>query len=247
MDTLKFGKGNSKLGKETFTFSLPAGFTCPGASECLAFAHPDYGTIKDGPEQRFRCFSASTENLYASVRESRHRNLRLLQLNREHKAMVQLIMDSLPKEAKKVRIHVSGDFYSQSYFDAWLAVAQQRFDIVFYAYTKSIPYWAKQLTCLPENLVLTASMGGKFDDLATNLGLPYAKVVFSPEEAAEEGLQIDHDDSLASQIHPRVNIALLLHGKQPAGSSASKAQSAMTKRGIAFSYKFNKKTASKTP
>ena len=35
---LKFGSGNSKLAPNIFTFSLPAGYSCPGAKECLSRA-----------------------------------------------------------------------------------------------------------------------------------------------------------------------------------------------------------------
>ena len=37
-----------------------------------------------------------------------------------------------------VRLHDSGDFYSQEYLDAWKAVAKALPDMVFYAYTKSL-------------------------------------------------------------------------------------------------------------
>ena len=49
-----------------------------------------------------------------------------------------------------------------------------------------------------------------------------AKVVFSEAEAAELGLEIDHDDSHAAKPSLRDNsFALLIHGTQPKGSAAS--------------------------
>jgi hypothetical protein len=74
---------------------------------------------------------------------------------------------------------------------------------------------------LPENLVVTASRGGKYDDLIDLHGWKEALVVYSEAEAAERGLDIDHDDSHAA--FGSENFALLIHGTQPKGSHASKA------------------------
>ena len=52
-DWLSFGKGNAKLGEEIATFSIPAGWTCPGASQCLARANRETGVIADGSNQAF--------------------------------------------------------------------------------------------------------------------------------------------------------------------------------------------------
>jgi hypothetical protein len=57
--------------------------------------------------------------------------------------MGKLISESLPPEATIVRIHVSGDFYSEAYFLAWIDVAKQRPDVKFYAYTKSLHFGIK--------------------------------------------------------------------------------------------------------
>ena len=68
---LKFGQGNAKLDKAIATFSIPAGHTCPGADKCMARANRLTGKISDGKSQEFRCFSASSEAAFSSVRESR--------------------------------------------------------------------------------------------------------------------------------------------------------------------------------
>ena len=72
---------------------------------------------------------------------------------------------------------------------------------------------------LPENLVLTASRGGKFDDLIDVHGWKEAVVVYSEEEANELVLEIDHDDTHAAFGND--HFALLIHGTQPKGSAAS--------------------------
>jgi len=51
-----------------------------------------------------------------------------------------------------------------------------------------------------------------------------AVVVFSEQQAADLGLEIDHDDSHAARPDLRnQSFALLIHGVQPKGSEAAKA------------------------
>jgi hypothetical protein len=208
---LKFGRGNAKLDKEIATFSLPAGYSCPGASACLARADRASGKITDGPLSQFRCFAATAESAYRNVRESRWHNFELLK-GKTRDEMSSLILASLP-DNQIIRIHVSGDFFNESYFGAWIDVAHARPGTKFYAYTKSIPMWKALASSIPANLILTASEGGKYD--AQIGAFKTAKVVFSEEQAAALGLDIDHDDSHA--YDGQESFALLLHGTQAKG------------------------------
>ncbi len=230
---LKFGKGNAKLGSRIRTFSLPSGWTCPGAKECkskVVITKEGKRKVKDGPFTKFRCFSASNEALFPAVYNARQHNFKELKaVNRSLPKTARLIQDSLPGRTKWVRIHVAGDFYSQLYFDAWIVVANRNPDILFYAYTKSIPYWLKRLHKIPDNLLLTASFGGQYDALVKTNNLRYAKVVFTEAEAFKLDLEIDHDDSHA--YTPGGSFALLLHGTQPKGSEAAKAKVKLAGKG----------------
>ena len=86
METLlKFGEPNAKLKKmlkklslKLKTFTLPAGHTCPGANECLSRADRITGKIKDGPNTLFRCFAASAEAVYPSLRKMVWHNFELI-------------------------------------------------------------------------------------------------------------------------------------------------------------------------
>jgi hypothetical protein len=224
---LVFGKGNAKF-KDTYTFSLPAGHTCPYAVECLSKAGRADGKVKDGARTRFRCFAASMERMI-SIRTSRWRNLETLKACKSLGEMVALIRRSLPRKARTVRIHVSGDFFRQDYFDAWMIVAWTTPGVVFYAYTKAVPLWAARIGSIPDNFVLTASKGGSHDATAEVLGLRTARVVLSEGEAAALGLEIDHDDSHA--MRPGGDFALLIHGTQPPGSEAGKAWARLKREG----------------
>ncbi len=227
-ELLSFQKGNSKLGKNIFTFSIVSGYTCPFAKDCLAKVDRITGKLTDGPDTQFRCFSASQEALFPAVRKSRWENFEKIVNAIKNNTLVELIINSIPKKATIIRVHVAGDFFSQSYFNAWMQVARNRPDIIFYAYTKSIGFWVNQLGNIPSNFKLNASYGGKQDNLIEQYNLKYAKVVFSVEQAGN--LKIDHDDTSA-YIHDE-SFCLLIHNTQPKGSEASKALSKLRKLGI---------------
>ena len=229
---LKFSKPNSKI--DWPSFSLPAGWTCPGANECLAKVHVDdrgKRYLVDGKNAKFRCFSATAEAQYQQTYDARQHNLAALKALRTSAKMAAQLLADLPKSARTIRIHVSGDFFNQAYFDAWIAVAMARPGIRFYAYTKSLNFWVKRLGAIPENLVLTASEGGKYDRLIQKHQLKFARVVFSEAEAQAEGLAIDHDDSLASDPY-HGPFALLLHGTQAPKSEASRALVQLRRKGV---------------
>ncbi len=137
-------------------------------------------------------------------------------------------LNSIPKKATVIRVHVAGDFFNQAYFNAWMEVAKKRTDIIFYAYTKSIGYWVNQLGNIPSNFKLNASYGGKQDNLIEQYNLKSVKVVYTVEQAGD--MVIDHDDT--SAFMQDKSFALLLHGVQPKGSDASKALSVLKKQGI---------------
>jgi hypothetical protein len=236
--SLSFGKGNAKLSADILTFSLPAGYTCPGAHLCQSFANRETGKIKDGKHTSFRCFAASQESAYPNVRAARWQNFEALKACKSSAQMSELILRSLPADAKYVRIHVSGDYFSLAYLQAWLNVASQRPATIFYSYTKSAHLLAG--LDIPENFRITLSYGGKFDGLIESLGFKTARVVFDPVEAEALGLEIDHDDMHA--IEGAESFALLIHGTQPAGSEASQAIKALKAGKVKHSYS-SKKTA----
>jgi hypothetical protein len=254
--TLKISEPNSKI--DFYSFSLPAGWTCPGACLCLAKADKNTGKVTDGKEAQFRCFAASAETIFRTVREARWNNLDILKglKTREEmaKALIRLIGTKVPKVFRNIiRFHVSGDFFNEAYFQAWIAVANYFPSTIFYGYTKSLPIWLKFRKNVPRNLRLVASFGGKFDEMIDKGNLRFSKVVFSEEEAAnyplsrywqrklgrKKGLKIDHDDSLL--FAGEEPFALLLHGMQKAGSVAAKALSAMGGKSGKSGYNEDKK------
>jgi hypothetical protein len=222
-----------------YTFSLPAGVSCPFAIECKTIADKAWGFITDGIKQLYRCYAASDEARSPQVRAARHWNFDLLKHETEDE-MFRRLQASLPKKAQIVRIHVSGDFFNQKYFNAWARIAKNNPHILFYAYTKSLKYWIDYELAIPNNLKLTASWDNSNSFIITMKNLKYARVVFSEEEAAELGLEVDHDDSHA--YGGDKSFALLIHGTQPKGTMAAKAKNTLAAAGVKHSYARNKRT-----
>lgn len=253
---LKFSQPNTKLKKlaktefarpwleptasrgkrKVYSLDLLSGWTCPFAVDCKAKVYVLENMkkkLRDDPRAKFRCFSATEEVAFPTVYNLRNRNLQALRRLKTAEEMADALQAAMPADAGIIRIHVGGDFFAPEYFDAWIILAKRRPDVLFYAYTKSIPYWVARIDDLPDNLSMTASRGGSRDDLIDEYGLKEAEVIYDPDHA--NGREIDHDDSHAAN-KSQGSFALLLHGQQPAGSEASKALKSMKERGIEFAY-----------
>ncbi len=229
-EKLKFGVGNAKLSMSIAHFSLPAGHSCPFAKECLSKSNRLTGKIIDGHHCRFRCFAATGEARSTTVRKARWHNFETVRNARTVERIAKVIQDNLPEGMDKIRVHVSGDFFSETYFLAWLTVAYNNPMVTFYGYTKALPHLVKYAKHIPNNFRFTASKGGTHDHLIAEHGLISAEVVFSLEEAQDKGLAIDHDDSLA--FSRTEDFALLLHATQPEGTPASAAWAKLMRDGI---------------
>lgn len=222
---LTLSKGNDKMQHMSVVYlSLPAGYTCPFADICKSTAHKHGGRFKDNNLAikdfgDIRCYAASAEVAYPNVRKARWRNYDLLRkFKGDINGMAKLIVNSLNffeqknPQIKLFRIHESGDFWSQEYFDAWLIAARARPDILFYAYTKALPLWQTRKDDIPTNLRLIASEGGTHDDLIDKEQFRKAIIVQDQGEAIEKRLHIDANDFLAA--FGDKDFALLVHGVQ---------------------------------
>lgn len=199
---------NEKLAKTTGTgfynivgFGLPADHTfldanlverntCPGALACKAV-----------------CFAKQGRYVQKNVKGARAFNLAFTQ----SAGFVDGIIADLKRMRKvdTVRIHDSGDFYSQEYFDKWCAIAAAVPYITFYAYTKSLHL---DIDGAPANLRITQSLGGKYD-ARVNLDAPHSRI-FSTHEDRERAGYIDGNLSDAPAIQGLVQIGLVYHGQR---------------------------------
>ena len=260
---LSFSNANAKLealydvpelgrwlmnGRHVYSLDLLSGWSCPFASDCLSKVH-ETGEIslsgnprvklKDGPNTQFRCFSASQEALLPNVYAKRKHNYDTLKGLKSFTAMTERLCEDLPKKCGILRFHVGGDFFNDEYFLAAIHMAKAHPDRLFYAYTKSLKYWNQFADMLGDvdNFVLTASRGGRDDDMIDQDNLRESVVVFSEQEAYNKGLEIDHDDSHAAVPEWRnTSFALLVHGVQPKGSKAAEALKVLKRNKVKHSY-----------
>ena len=144
-------------GTEFWNFNLPPGKTCPGAGGCF--------TSKI-------CFGLQGRYLFSNVVESMEENLRLTKQDDFVERMDSEVKWRNKNARKKgnemfVRVHDVGDYYSIEYARKWIEIAARNPDVIFYSYTKSVPFWNELIDNdeKPDNLHITFSKMGKYDDL----------------------------------------------------------------------------------
>jgi len=191
----KFVKKKTYYIGEVYEYNLPTGTTCPFAMECKVVVDKVTGKF-DVTKGQYRCYASSAER-FPAVRNHRHNNFDFVKNGG---------VPTIPKDCKAIRIHSSGDFFNQSYFDMWVKLAKDNPNIEFWAYTKSLKYWINRLNDIPNNLILTASYGGKTDDLIEKFNLKNVKVYASIEDVPKNR-PIDTNDKFARI--PNINFALL--------------------------------------
>lgn len=195
MTKAKFVKKKTYYTGTVYEWNLPTGTTCPFALECKVTVDRHTGKF-DVKKGQYRCYAASAER-FPAVREMRWNNFEYV-LNGG--------IPEIPKDCKAIRIHMSGDFFNQKYFDMWIELAKENFNIEFWAYTKSLKYWVNRINDIPNNLTLTASYGGKDDYLIEQYNLKNVKV-YQKESEVPIDRPIDNNDDWARK--PNVNFALL--------------------------------------
>jgi hypothetical protein len=88
----------------------------------------------------------------------------------------------------------------------WLKVAENNANVELWAYTKSLRYWVNRLNDIPNNLILTASYGGREDNLIDEYNLKNV-IVYKSADLVPNNRPIDYNDDWARK--PNVNFALL--------------------------------------
>lgn len=196
--------GNRELAKDgIFTWTLPAlnarlsngknHITCPNAGICANLCYARSGTYN-----------------FSNVKKAHLAKLEMV-LNDLEGWKLQLVLELQAKRyrgGKWVRIHDSGDFFSNAYFEAWVRIARSTPDVRFYAYTKEVKM-VKSYT-LPENLIIIFSMGGKQDRLIDTNVDRHADVFPTLEALLDAGYtdQEDSDILAATMLNNKVGIVV---------------------------------------
>jgi histidyl-tRNA synthetase len=191
---MKFVKNTKYYTGTVYEWNLPTGHTCPFALECLVKVDRQTGKFEN-KSNAYRCYAASPER-FPAVRNHRWTNYEYVLAGNK---------PELPKGCTAVRIHAAGDFFNQAYFDMWVEIAKENPDVEFWAYTKSLKYWVNRINEIPANLVLTASAGGRNDELIDQYKLKHVQVV--KDETLAPAQLVDTNDNLARI--PELNFYLI--------------------------------------
>lgn len=113
--------------------------------------------------------------------------------------------------APLVRIHDSGDFYSDDYMATWAHIATLRPDVLFYAYTKEVSRARRVLANgAPPNLLLVFSLGGKEDHLLdlTEGGDRHADVFPDEQAVWDAGYYSQEPHDLLCVVSPSTRVGI---------------------------------------
>jgi len=197
--------GNRELRADgIFTWTLPAlaaklstgknMLVCPSAGVCAQLCYARSGTYN-----------------FSNVKKAHTRNLELIvddaegwknQLTNELKA-------KRYQGGKSVRIHDSGDFFTEQYFLLWLDIAKENPHVFFYAYTKEVAMVKKHE--LPDNFVIIFSMGGTQDHLVDKEKDRHADVFPSIEALEEAGYSDQEESDLLAATLPTTKIGIVVN------------------------------------
>lgn len=197
---------NSKLKKDNiYQFSLPAYKsiifkdnqeqelkTCPNAGKCVAY-----------------CYASSGNYISKNVILTHSRNLNFV-INFPEEFVNLAIKEISEKKISILRIHDSGDFFSEDYLNLWFRIIEANPNVKFYAYTKQVSMF--KLKILPKNFTVVFSFGGKEDNLIDEKKDRFSKVFKNESVLNKLSFQnVSSSDLKASQKRFR-KIGLIAHG-----------------------------------
>lgn len=166
--------------------------TCPYAGMCADICYADQGRMG---------MPAAT-----SARERNLSHINRMTMPQMRDALIEDIGNM--RKTTHIRIHDSGDFFSRAYYHAWIEVAESCPDLIFYAYTKSIPFLDWNLH--PGNFRIVQSIGGKRDD-DIDRERPHARI-FATEAERKRARYCDGNASDMPAVLGQLRIGLVYHG-----------------------------------
>lgn len=190
-----------------FNFGIPAfksqdgTVTCPNAKNCVS-----------------GCYARSGAYRFSQVKTAYERRLSFVRSPLFCLETVRQIKTQWAKAKKKdkkilIRIHDSGDFFSEQYTRDWLRIIRSfrtTQDVTFYAYTKQVALFKLIQDDVPNNLMIIYSYGGHQDHLIDPERDRHAKVFENETDVPASYIDASHDDKLA--LTQNKKIALVYHG-----------------------------------
>lgn len=197
-------KKSSKNGTHLYNWTIPAYksetglITCPNASKCVA-----------------GCYARS--GMYAMpVQHQAHENKLALSRTKGFEQVMVYTIDKLLKKHGNdkifIRVHDSGDFYSETYLQAWhdiMDAYKSEIRLHFYAYSKMVELTRKWHD--RSNFTLIYSYGGLQDRMIDPKRDRHSKVFESETDLIAAGYSDASNNDLIA-IGPNNKIGLIYHG-----------------------------------
>ena len=168
---------------------------CPFAKDCIKYCYAQKGNY------RFPSVKKGLNNRY--------------ELSKKDEFVTIMNANILLERPTHVRIHDSGDFYSIAYLNKWVEIAKANKEVIFYAYTKSIPFFKPSKKSdtnflLPKNLIIIFSEGSKKDNLINTTKDRHSRIFKDINEMIKQGY-INASDNDLNAITDNKKVGLLLH------------------------------------
>lgn len=212
-----------------WNWTLPAWFvtledgtrfhTCPNAGICAQYCYARNGTYL------FKnVLAAHTKNLMLilddpygwrdmMVAELNKRKYRATGVPRDLPKMPVQDLDPyirtwIAEGGAAVRIHDSGDFFTDWYLDLWIDLAECTPDVLFYAYTKEVSMVKSKEHLFPPNFRVLFSTGGLEDHLIDPDQDRHADVFPDEQTLADAGYQSQDASDLLAIMLPTTRIGI---------------------------------------
>lgn len=193
----KLKSTSREMGLRVFNFGIPAyksatgKLTCPFADKCVKYCYAQkgayiWGNVKPAFERRYE---ATKQDNFVEM----------------------MVEELVKKKADYLRIHDSGDYYSNDYIYKWFAIANALPHVRFYSYTKSIPLFLDKT--IPENMDIIFSEGSKKDELI-DVNIHRHSRIFSDKSELENAGYVDasKNDLMATKwFNDNHRIGLIFH------------------------------------
>lgn len=224
-------KQNSELRADRiWNWTLPAWVTklddgrtvnvCPKASVCVGVCYARNGTynfrnVKEAHQRNLKMvlddLPAWTASMAAELSHKRFRPTGTPRLadRREQLQADGWTLNWLDTGGAAVRIHDAGDFFNDEYLLAWVQLANQFTDVLFYAYTKEVQRFTRLIeNKAPDNFKWIYSMGGKEDKYIDKDLHRHAEVFPTKEHIAAAGYVDQSDNDLLAVLLPTTRIGV---------------------------------------
>ena len=180
----KLKKTSKSLGLRVFNFGIPAyksasgKLTCPFADACVKF-----------------CYAKKGAYIWSNVQPAFEKRY---QLSKTDDFVNKMNQEIIKKKPDYVRVHDSGDYYSNTYLRKWLAVAIHNPQVRFYSYTNCVSMLKN--ANLPDNYDIIFSDSGKQKHLIDEKNDRHTRIFSTHNELISAGYT-DDSNILILSVH----------------------------------------------